>query len=638
MKMKQLIIKFSTVFAFTALLVGCTKENTPQTGVHNGTEFTLHLVQTKTANDGYGTKWVQGDRVNVFHAEAGTRNYISDGPFEFTENNEFKGYVRDDAIVNGNNYDWYVLYPYDENMSSPEAAPIHIPADQYQSKNNDMSHLAGSYCPLAGKAESIPTSAAVVINMKHLVTVLKIKVTNYEPDPMSLDLVSFRADKATHENENVNIINGDSQTIAGSFEVDITGDKLTYNQVDKGKGRGTSRPLIHIDTPVTLNTNESATVYIVSIPFYIGNSCVYTIGMNNDVGGVSQALYGKNIAFKAGQICSIRQGSRLAPPFKDGINFYIGAKNSDGTYSYGNGWWRCDLPVEYQFSGEFSFADLFYSFNTGDAVVTMHSINNQNDRTGNNGTSEGEAKFNELASCCQGYRWVRNQRFTHNFNVNYSDKSGIFFRCSAGYNVGVWDIWFRSEDPFESLIKVVNNDWMMKTTPTIDGSDLWNNRFTAPNVVYGTISAGEEINICSFYNNNPASWHPEMYNLFYPNWKNFTIIADNGEKLIYNDGQNVVLTEYAKKFCRQSSGLIWLPAWYIGFDRISGEYREEAAWDNGAAAAKHGISITSDGRLVTAADYDGWGFRLAPSLYFEYDYGYAQHVGTKYLPFIVANI
>ena len=309
--MKQLIIKFSTVFAFTALLVGCTKENTPQTGVHNGTEFTLHLVQTKTANDGYGTKWVQGDRVNVFHAEAGTRNYISDGPFEFTENNEFKGYVRDDAIVNGNNYDWYVLYPYDENMLSPEAAPIHIPADQYQSKNNDMSHLAGSYCPLAGKAESIPTSAAVVINMKHLVTVLKIKVTNYEPDPMSLDLVSFRADKATHENENVNIINGDSQTIAGSFEVDITGDKLTYNQVDKGKGRGTSRPLIHIDTPVTLNTNESATVYMVSIPFYIGNSCVYTIGMNNDVGGVSQALYGKNIAFKAGQICSIRQEAAL---------------------------------------------------------------------------------------------------------------------------------------------------------------------------------------------------------------------------------------------------------------------------------------------------------------------------------------
>ena len=84
--------------------------------------------------------------------------------------------------------------------------------------------------------------------------------------------------------------------------------------------------------------------------------------------------------------------------------------------------------------------------------------------------------------------------------------------------------------------------------------------------------------------------------------------------------------------------MIWLPAWYIGFDRISGEYREEAAWDNGAAAAEHGISITSDGRLVTAADYDGWGFRLAPSLYFEYDYGYTQHVGTKYLPFIVANI
>jgi hypothetical protein len=99
-----------------------------------------------------------------------------------------------------------------------------------------------------------------------------------------------------------------------------------------------------------------------------------------------------------------------------------------------------------------------------------------------------------------------------------------------------------------------------------------------------------------------------------------------------------VLSDYAKKFCKQSSGLTWLPAWYRGYDPSVREYTEEAAWDGGAKAATHGLSITPDGRLVVSSDYDGFGFRFAPSLYFEYDYGYAQHVGTKYLPFVVGNI
>ena len=636
--MKQFIIRIATMFVFAAALLSCAKEYPTLAPEQSGSEFTLRLVQTKTVLEGNALKWVEGDKVNLFHAEAGTENFVSDGPFEYTGDNTFKGFVRESSIVSGKEYDWYVLYPYDENMASPKAAPIHITPDQYQSEDGSMAHIAGVNCPLAGKATAVAANSTITVNMKHLATVVKIKVTNYESNPMNLELVSFRADGATHIDEDVNIINGDLPTITGSFEVDITGEKLVYNHVNKGMGSGSSRPLLHLQTPKSLGLNESATVYIATIPFHIPNASTLTVGMNNNSGGVTQGIYGRAVSFKAGQICAVRQGSRIAPPFKDGINFYHGKKNSDGTYEFQDGWWRCDLPIDFQFSGEFNFADLFYSFNTGDAAFSLHAVGNQNDKAGNNGTAEGEKKCNELASCCQGYRWVRNKRFDHNFNVNYSDKSGLFFHCSAGYNVGAWEIWFRLEDPIADLIKPVNGDILMETTPTINGGTLWGDKFAAPTAVYGPIEAGTEVNICSFYNANLVSWDKEMWDVFHPNWTEISVTAANGEVILYNDGQNLVLSEYAKKFCKQSSGLTWLPAWYRGYDSSIREYTEEAAWDGGAKAATHGISITPDGRLVVSSDYDGFGFRFAPSLYFEYDYGYAQHVGTKYLPFIVGNI
>ena len=149
-EMKQFIFKISIIFALAAGLSACIKENPMHNAEELGTEFTLRLVQTKTALDGYALKWVEGDKVNLFHAEAGTENFVSDGPFEFTGDNTFKGFIRENSLINGKEYDWYVLYPYDENMASPKAAPIYIAADQFQSKDGDMTHI-GVNCPLAGK-------------------------------------------------------------------------------------------------------------------------------------------------------------------------------------------------------------------------------------------------------------------------------------------------------------------------------------------------------------------------------------------------------------------------------------------------------------------------------------------------------
>ena len=434
-KIKQFIIRFAILLTSVAALLSCVKENAPLVPEQEGSEFTLHLLQTKTVNNGYSTEWANGDKVNVFHAEAGTTDFVSDGAFEYTGDNSFRGVVSEDAITEGKKYDWYVLYPYDENMVSPKAAPIHIPADQYQSKDGDMAHLAGSYCPLVGKAKSVAANAAVVVNMQHLVTVLKIKVTNYEADPMDLNLVSFRTDGGTHVTEDVTLINSDTQTITGSFEVDFTGDKFVYNQVNKGLGSGSGRPLLHLKTPKTLGLNESATVYMVTIPFCIPNATTLTIGMNNNVGGISQGIYGKNPVCKAGSINGLKQGSRLAPPFKSNVKFYHGKKNPDGTYTIDNpDWWRCELPEGFDLQGSFNFKDLFTTVNTGDAKFKLIDKSNQNVTV--------QSMYDAFKACLDEStgQWNGNEDLDVNLHFPERDRSGIFVNSSAGYKVGSWAI------------------------------------------------------------------------------------------------------------------------------------------------------------------------------------------------------
>ena len=82
MEMKQFVIRFTILLTFVASLLSCTNEYVSLVPEQEGSEFTLRLLQTKTVNDGYSTRWVKGDKVNVFHAEAGTDNFISDGAFE----------------------------------------------------------------------------------------------------------------------------------------------------------------------------------------------------------------------------------------------------------------------------------------------------------------------------------------------------------------------------------------------------------------------------------------------------------------------------------------------------------------------------------------------------------------------------
>ena len=409
--------------------------------------YEIFLVPpTKTANNGLSTVWVDGDKVNVFHAEAGTENYINDGAFTFSTEDRFTGTIKAE-LVEGMEYDWYVAYPYDPTTISPKYMRVTIPTIQNQVADGDMSHLREKLCPLAGKVEAVPAEQNPNVMMNHLVTVMKIKVTNYESTPCHLQTVSF----AHHTN--------DSQytTLAGVHYLDMTGNEMVYTQAEKMDADNitlpgwennsdltkssllegdVTRPYINLTNPKTLGLNESATVYLVCKPFTIENATLLSIGMNNINSGVDQAIYGKSPVCKAGAINGVKQGSRLAPPFKSNVKFYHGRKNTDGTYKIDNeGWWRCELPEGFDLQGEFNFKDLFTTTNS-DAAFTFIDKPNQN------ATVQG--MYDAFASCLNPTtgQWTGNSSLEVNLNFPESDRSGIFVNSSAGYNVGSWAIMY----------------------------------------------------------------------------------------------------------------------------------------------------------------------------------------------------
>ena len=446
-------------------LSACIQEDleSPDGGLTEG-NFTIQLTPpTKTANDGLSTVWVDGDKVNVFHAEAGSTEYVNDGDFVYTTGSSFSGTLGKE-LENGKSYDWYVAYPYNPKMTTPERMSINIPASQTQAKDNSKSHLCGNLCPLAGKAKGIQQNEEPALSMEHLVTIMKIKVTNYEAETCNLETVSF-----CHHTSN-----GVKTTLSGYYNVDITNTESVYTEtespdhgliiddwaengslgapvtVTRSAGNANNGfTVVRLDTPISLGTNESATVYLACKPFTIENATLLCVGMNKTDSGISQAIYGKSPVCKAGVINGIKQGSSLAPPFKSSVKFYYGRKNADGTYDVKDGWWRCELPEDFDIQGSFNFKDLFTTTNV-DCKFELIDKNNQNITV--------QSMYDQFKSCINesenSGEWNGNEDLDVNLYFPDDDRSGVFINATAGYNVGAWPILYRepySEEPDKSF-------------------------------------------------------------------------------------------------------------------------------------------------------------------------------------------
>lgn len=300
--MKKQILTLGMMCAAAFTLTNCDKQSTdPQLPIE-GTPFEIFAstVDTKTANDGLKTVWAENDALNVFHAVAGTTDYGTNDKFTWTgTDNKFSGELTE-ALGDGS-YDWYVLYPYDANLTDPTGANkkryVYIgdrsDMGQTQAGNDSKAHLiydnsnkAGlRNCPLYAVAKNVASSATPTFTMCNLASVVAVKVTNTTDADLTVSNVTFTAPDGT--------------SIVGTYYINFTDNGETiYN-----KGTYTSNVAkLTVDGGEAIAKNGSATFYLAVAPFTAETNSTLKISVN---GYEKPLTMSKDITFEAGQIKAV---------------------------------------------------------------------------------------------------------------------------------------------------------------------------------------------------------------------------------------------------------------------------------------------------------------------------------------------
>lgn len=286
--MKRIFNALGLMLAATLTLTNCTKNIETPVVEAEGVPFEIvaSTVETKTVNDGMSTLWASGDQINLFHAVAGTTTYSNDN--NFTVNNVetglFKGTLTG-TLAEDSAYDWYAFYPYASQMTTPANTSAYTFIGNRngltQNGYDSMAHVSGTNCPLYGVAKAVPSGEMPSLQMHHLSSVIAVKVTNTLETPLKVNEVVFTA--------------GDNN-LTGSFYVNIAGDKATYKP---RTDYVSTEAKVTVNNATELDEGESATVYIVIVPFeaYEGNKLELIVN-----GYKKEINLEKNVNFEAGKI------------------------------------------------------------------------------------------------------------------------------------------------------------------------------------------------------------------------------------------------------------------------------------------------------------------------------------------------
>ena len=236
---------------------------------------------TRTANDGLHTLWVDGDRFNLFHAAAGSTAYVSDGAFSIDDPDT--GHARGTVTgLSEGTYDWLLVYPYTQEASAPTAVPVVIGSaaggKQAQSGKDSRVHLAGETFPVAGKAAGIPSVDVPVLTAAPLLSVIAVNVTNPGQGSVKVETVRFKAPEA----------------VVGSFTVDVTGSAPVFRAVD-----ASDEAVLEISGKNRIAAGESAVFFLGIKPFQAAAGSTLTLTVNDQPRTLTLP---KATAFAAGKI------------------------------------------------------------------------------------------------------------------------------------------------------------------------------------------------------------------------------------------------------------------------------------------------------------------------------------------------
>lgn len=251
-------------------------------------------ISTKTTNNTnneLATQWAEGDAINLFHAVAGTTDYVSDNDFtlDATRVGVFTGNLTSELDAS-TSYDWYAIYPYNQALETPAnnattAEYLYVDGRSdtpaVQNGNNSTSHLVERYAPLWGKANNVASNDKPSMTMQHLASVVAVKVTNTTEEPLTVNSVAFTS----------------TEPIVGQFYVDVTGTAVEYTTGDGLFNSSTASLTVNGATP--LANGESAVYYIPIKPHTAAKDKVLKISVN---GYEKPLTLPKDVTFTAGKI------------------------------------------------------------------------------------------------------------------------------------------------------------------------------------------------------------------------------------------------------------------------------------------------------------------------------------------------
>ena len=271
----------------------------PRTAPSASFEVYASPSDTRTVNDGMSTLWVSGDRFNLFHAPAGTPSFTSDGAFTVDEPSTGHASGSVGELAEGE-YDWYMVYPYDEAAGKPTSVPVLIGAAldgvQVQTGKDSPAHLCGEGFPVGGKARQVPGTETPVLAASPLVSVLAVKVTNPGAGSVKVSSVSFQAPEA----------------IAGTFRVDVTGQTPLFKEDE-----ATDEATLSVEGDATLHAGETAVFYLGIKPFHADAGSTLTLRVNQQVRTVTLS---KATDFASGKIKALN--ITLDPVGQDPLYYY----------------------------------------------------------------------------------------------------------------------------------------------------------------------------------------------------------------------------------------------------------------------------------------------------------------------------
>ena len=321
--MKRISFVFGAAMAAIFALTSCNKEiSNPDEIIKDGIPFEISAASadTKTSNNGLSTNWVAGDKLNLFHAEAGSTTYTSDGSFSISkedlESKTFKGTLASE--LGEGNYDWYALYPYNQNVSTPANTGTkgYVTVggtSQTQEGNSSTAHLCDKVCPLYGVAKSVASSATPGITMNHLTSIIEVNVTNNSGADLTVSNVSFTG----------------TEDIVGTYYIDFTGETVAYTS--SGANYVSKTASLTVNNGTAIANKGSATFYIAIKPFKADSGKTLTVSVN---GYDKEINLTKDVTFTAGLIKTINfnYDVALSNSLTDG-SYIIAVKDGDKYYA-----------------------------------------------------------------------------------------------------------------------------------------------------------------------------------------------------------------------------------------------------------------------------------------------------------------